>query len=133
LTVTRETRMIDKVTKVVNLYDLYGTLLTQRQRELVEMYYFDDWSLAEIAENLGVSRQAVHDNLRRAEEQLDSYERALGLLESQAAYAANAREVLALWQSLRDWVPEPSRGQFEAALERLTNVDGSGERGDDRA
>ena len=129
----RETRMIDKVTKVVNLYDLYGTLLTQRQRELVEMYYFDDWSLAEIAENLGVSRQAVHDNLRRAEEQLDSYERALGLLESQAAYAAKVREVLALWQSLRDLVPEPSRGQFEAALERLTNVDGSGERGDDRA
>lgn len=133
MTVGRETRMIDKVTKVVNLYDLYGTLLTQRQRELVEMYYFDDWSLAEIAENLGVSRQAVHDNLRRAEEQLDSYERALGLLESQAAYAAKAREVLVLWQSLRKLVPEPSRGQFESALERLTNVDGSGERGDDRA
>lgn len=71
---------MEKATRLASLYDVYAMLLTERQREWTELHYFEDLSLAEIAEQFGVTRQAVHDNLRRAEEQLESYERVLHLL-----------------------------------------------------
>ena len=63
----------------VLLLDCYGGLLTQRQRELMEGYYNEDLSLAELAVPLGISRQAVHDSIRRGERQLLSYETQMGL------------------------------------------------------
>ncbi len=63
----------------VLLLDCYGSLLTKRQRELLEGYYDEDLSLAELAEPLGVSRQAVHDSIRRGERQLLSFEEQMGL------------------------------------------------------
>ncbi len=65
---------------VALLYDFYGQLLTERQRQLVEFYYLNDLSLGEIAEDQGVSRQAVHDQLRHASEALENYEAKLGLV-----------------------------------------------------
>lgn len=62
------------------LLDFYGTLLTQRQQELIQAYYLDDLSLAEIADESGVSRQAVHDLIKRAEGALHEYEQRLGLV-----------------------------------------------------
>ncbi|SHJ62452.1 YlxM family DNA-binding protein [Desulfofundulus thermosubterraneus] len=62
------------------LYDFYGQLLTQRQQKFVELYYAHDLSLGEIAEQFGVSRQAVHDVLKRAEHILTRYEEKLGLV-----------------------------------------------------
>lgn len=63
------------------LRDMYGRLLTERQRELLSWYYDLDLSLGEIAEQEQVSRQAVHDLLRRALAALERYERGLGLAE----------------------------------------------------
>jgi uncharacterized protein len=80
--VQRDGSMIDKVARVGKLYDFYATLLTDRQRKWVELHYLDDLSLAEIAEQYGVTRQAVHDNLKRAEEQLEGYDAHLGLIAS---------------------------------------------------
>lgn len=65
---------------VAALYDFYGQLLTERQRELIELYYLNDLSLGEIAEDQGISRQAVHDQLHRAEGALEHYEATLGLV-----------------------------------------------------
>lgn len=62
------------------LLDFYGPLLTERQRYTMEEHYENDRSLAEIAEELGVSRQAVHDNLQRAIHLLEEYEVKLGLV-----------------------------------------------------
>jgi uncharacterized protein len=59
--------------------DFYGQLLTSRSREVLELYYGDDLSLSEIAEALGITRQAVHDRLRQGARLLDEYEKALGL------------------------------------------------------
>ena len=67
------------------LYDLYGRLLTEKQRNVFEMYYQEDYSLGEIAELTGISRQGVHEHLRRAEEGLLEFERQLSLLRKQAA------------------------------------------------
>lgn len=61
------------------LNDIYGKLLTEKQREMVRSYYDYDLSLSEIAENAGVSRQAVHDALVKADRELRAYEDALGI------------------------------------------------------
>lgn len=73
--------MIEKMIRVGRLYDLYGTLLTERQRKCLEFHYLQDLSLGEIAADFGVSRQAVNDILRRSEDSLELYEEKLKLLE----------------------------------------------------
>src|SRR2546422_6620210 len=62
------------------LLDRYGALLTDHQRDVLELHLKSDWSLAEIAENQGTSRAAVHDIVRRSTRSLEGYERRLGLL-----------------------------------------------------
>lgn len=62
------------------LYDFYGQLLNEHQREVYEAYAFEDLSLSEIAEREGISRQGVHDLIRRCTKTLESYEEALQLV-----------------------------------------------------
>ena len=70
---------MDKINTCLAL-DFYGKLLTDKMREIMEYYYFDDLSLAEIADDVGISRQAVHDTVRRAGNLLEEYEDKLGLI-----------------------------------------------------
>ncbi|WP_439644187.1 putative DNA-binding protein [Halalkalibacter hemicellulosilyticus] len=62
------------------LFDFYQSLLTQKQRKYMSLYYLDDFSLGEIAEEFDVSRQAVYDNIKRTEAMLEGYENKLKLL-----------------------------------------------------
>ncbi len=73
---------MDKKLYLVNLYDYYGVLLTEKQQQYFENYYFDDLSLGEIAENDNVSRNAVHGQLKNVEERLQFYEKSLHLYEN---------------------------------------------------
>ena len=57
------------------LYDFYGELLTEHQKEIYEQFVLDDLSLGEIAEAKGISRQGVHDLIKRCNKTLESYER----------------------------------------------------------
>lgn len=77
------------------LFDLYGPLLTEHQQEVWQLYYLDDWSLAEIGTAQQVSRAAVHDLLDRTERLLEDYERRLGLLR------AHERRVWYLTEALK--------------------------------
>ena len=63
------------------MYDFYGSLLTDKQRDYFENYYFNNLSLGEMAENYGVSRNAIHKQLKIVEERLKYYEENLELLE----------------------------------------------------
>ncbi|MDO4176078.1 MAG: YlxM family DNA-binding protein [Bacillota bacterium] len=72
---------IDDITRQSLLYDFYGALLTERQKEVMELYHEENLSLAEIAEEFGISRQGVHDALHKAEKSLEHYEEKLGLVE----------------------------------------------------
>lgn len=65
--------------EIALLFDFYGDMLTDKQRDVVELYYNDDLSLAEIAENEGITRQGVRDSIKRAESQLLEMEERLGL------------------------------------------------------
>lgn len=73
--------MLDKVLKAGLLFDFYGALLTEKQQQCMEMHYSHDLSLSEIADEFGVSRQAVYDILKRAEQTLSEYEAKLKLVE----------------------------------------------------
>lgn len=59
--------------------DFYGQLLTVRKRDVLDLHYGEDMSLSEIAENLGITRQAVHDRIRQGVLSLAEYEKKLGL------------------------------------------------------
>ena len=72
---------MDKLGRYTLLYDFYGELLTDKQRQIYEAVRFGDLSLSEASELFGVSRQGIHDMVRRTEEALDEYEARLGLLE----------------------------------------------------
>ncbi len=63
------------------LMDFYSELLTEKQREALELYYNDDFSLAEIAQHMDISRQGVRDFIKRGEKQLFDFENCLGLVE----------------------------------------------------
>lgn len=71
---------IDDITQASLLYDFYGQLLSKRQREVMELYHEENLTLAEIADEFGISRQGVHDALKNAEKSLDQYEKKLGLV-----------------------------------------------------
>jgi len=70
--------------RTLALYERYGALLTEHQRQVIDLYLRSDWSLAEIASHQGTSRAAVHDILRRSTLALQGYEKRLGLLAESA-------------------------------------------------
>ena len=71
--------MEEKV-RLAYLFDFYGDLLNKKQSEIFQVFAFQDLSLQEMAEEQGVSRQAVHDKIRRSVRALEEYEKKLGLL-----------------------------------------------------
>ena len=75
------------------LYDFYGTLLTERQREVFDLYHEENFSLSEIANNIGVSRQAVHISLNKARRELEEFEEKLGLIAKHIEYEKILYEV----------------------------------------
>lgn len=70
---------LEKNNRMNYLISFYENLLTSKQKEYIEEYYVDDFSLSEIAENYQVSRQAVYDNIQRTEKILEEYESKLHL------------------------------------------------------
>lgn len=70
---------MDELVYYNDLYDLYKNLLTQKQQEYFEDYYFNNYSLSEIAENYNISRNAISKQLSVIKEKLDDYEEKLGL------------------------------------------------------
>ena len=73
------------------LYDYYGELLTEKQRQLFDLYYDQDYSLSEIAAAAGISRQGVYDAVRRGESQLMELEEKLGLQRRHGGMVSAAR------------------------------------------
>ena len=65
---------------LIDLYDIYGSLLTDKQRTYFELYYFDNLSLAEISEEKNISRNAIHKHIMDANNKLENYESILKIL-----------------------------------------------------
>lgn len=80
--------------RITILYDFYGDMLTEKQRDFLNYYYNDDLSLAEIAENEGITRQGVRDAIKRAEAQLYDMEAKLGFVEKFGKIEARMNEII---------------------------------------
>lgn len=85
---------MDKVAEISLLLDFYGQLLTDRQYEILDLHYNNDYSLGEIAEQLDISRQGVFDNLKRSKAALDKFEEKLGLVHKFSEQKEKAEEAL---------------------------------------
>ena len=72
---------MEKFVEQTLLYDFYGELLTERQQQVYESVVLEDYSLSEVAENLGISRQGVHDMIKRCNHTLEEYDSRLHLVE----------------------------------------------------
>lgn len=81
------------------LLDFYSPLLTEHQVKILELYASDDYSLSEIAEISGISRQGVYDNINRATKQLEEYEKKLNLYRK---YVANKEKALMIEKNMKN-------------------------------
>lgn len=71
---------LDENLKIVRLIDVYGSTLTDKQFSIISSYYFDNLTLAEIGENLGISRQAVSDSISQSLKSMSTLEEKLGVI-----------------------------------------------------
>ncbi len=102
------------------LYDYYGELLTEKQRQLFDLYYDQDYSLSEIAAAAGISRQGVHDTLARAEELLEGYERTLGCIARDARLQKQLEVIAQNAQALaRITAAAPQAGAILRAVQEI--------------
>lgn len=118
---------MEEFAKTSMLFDIYGGLLTDKKKRVMEMYHEDDMSLSEIAEELEVSRAAVHDSLRSAERLLCSYEDKLGILadyllkeklaDELRTYISEARDLLA-----KDMVEHKSKDELDRCLAKAAEL-----------
>ena len=114
---------MERLYELARLYDLYGGLLTGKQRECLRLHIAEDFSLAEIGETLGITRQAAHDNIRRAERALMEMEEALGLLTRQQMQERALSSICAELSALEEPIARTSVRAIAARLERYTSQD----------
>jgi predicted DNA-binding protein YlxM (UPF0122 family) len=88
--------IMDKISRFALLLDFYGGLLTEKQRTIMSYHYEEDMSLAEIADEFDVSRQAAHDIIKRSEKILSDYEDELGIVKKFITQKEKLKEVKAL-------------------------------------
>ncbi|ETY74555.1 putative DNA-binding protein [Lactiplantibacillus fabifermentans] len=113
---------IEKNYRINSLFEFYEPLLTNKQKAYIQLYYGDDYSLGEIAEEFSVSRQAVYDNIKRTEKILEGYESKLKLYQ---AFVARNEQV----DAISDYIKTHYHG--DAALikmiQQLVNLEADSE------
>ena len=93
--------MFEKNLELGYLLDFYGELLSERKRAVMDMYYNEDLSLAEIALEIGISRQGARDIIKKCEEELLFFEEKLGLAQKMQSVSRQATELKALAAELK--------------------------------
>ncbi len=99
------------------LLTIYGAMLTEKQRDIATLYYEEDYSLAEIAQQEGVSRQSIHDTLQRVEKQLRTWEEKLGMRSRLTRVQSSLETALAEMEKS----PADARRSIEKAISLLTD------------
>ena len=105
---------MEKKIEISILLDLYAKLLTEKQYDFLNDYYNNDLSLSEIAENEGITRQAVRDNLKKGENKLFEYEEKLGLMRKQIMQEEQIASILSEISTLTS---KSSDNEIAAGLE----------------
>lgn len=120
---------MEKNVEISLLFGFYKNLLTARQADTVDLYYNEDLSLAEIGEELGISRQGVRDNLKRAEQLLYDAEEKLGLAKRFIEIRGKLGEIDIMIKEIEgsaeaNRLPADIRKKINAALETLSDING---------
>lgn len=110
---------MDKFTRIGSLYEFYGALLSKRQKEATALYYEENCSLAEIAEEFGISRQGVYDALHSAEKALEGYEEKLGLVQR---FEEQDGKLAGIQQALQQIIEAAGKSDSTADTTALTAV-----------
>ena len=84
---------MEKIVEQTLLYDFYGELLTERQQQVYESVVLEDYSLSEVSDELGISRQGVHDKIKRGNHTLEEYEGKLHLVEKFLSIREQVRRI----------------------------------------
>lgn len=113
---------MEKRVELGMLLDFYGPLLSEKRREVMQMYFGDDMSLQEIADTLGVSRQAVHDLQKSASQQLYRHEEALGLLKRYRRFEQEIQKCSELVKRVKG-ADESDRQALEEIKSTLERID----------
>ncbi|MDR0879849.1 MAG: YlxM family DNA-binding protein [Clostridioides sp.] len=113
---------IEKMVEVGLLFEQYRELLTRKQEEIVSLYYEEDYSLGEISEYLGVSRQGVYDTLKRSEKILRDYEEKLHLVSKLSEHEEEVKSILRIIEEIKkDLTQQDSRGSIPK-LDSIENI-----------
>lgn len=104
---------MDQIFEKTLLFDFYGELLTDRQKELYQLYHLDDLSLGEISEQLSISRQGVYDAIRRCDKQLTHYEEKLQLVHRFIRNKERMKQIYHLTTKLREEHAMSELGEIE--------------------
>ena len=104
--------------KISLLLDIYGKLLTEKQHNLLNDYYNNDLSLAEIAENENITRQAVRDNLKKGEKKLFYYEEKLEVMKKNIEQEEQIASILSEINTLTE---KSSDNEIASVLENVKN------------
>ena len=107
--------MFEKNMNISFLADFYGEVLGEKPRELLELYYNEDLSLAEIAEHESITRQGVRDGIKRGEQTLFELESALGLAEK-------SEKLMKIAEMLERKADETGSPELKAAAEKIKNI-----------
>lgn len=105
------------------LYDIYGPLLTERKRELLDYYYEEDYSLSEISELTGISRQGVRDSVKKSETELMELESKLHLYEKRSSAEGAVAEAVRLVDELIKMELPESQGTLLSLKARLSAIE----------
>lgn len=104
---------MERMVRTGLLYDFYGKLLTEKQRQAMELYYLENWSLTEIAASDGISKQAVYDILQRSEKIIEEFEEKLGLLQRFLDQQKILNDISRRVEKVLTSLPEDSTNQQE--------------------
>ena len=114
--------MLERLFHLADMFDMYGMLLTEKQRRCLELHLFEDFSLAEVGEAVGVSRQAAYDMVHRSEQALEGYEEKLGLLRRLKVEHEALAAIAAQIETLRT---EDNAGEVDQILQRIARLLGT--------
>ena len=110
---------MEKIVEQTLLYDFYGELLTEHQRRIYEDVVFNDYSLSEVAQELGISRQGVHNNLKRCSRILEDYEEKLHLVEKFVSIREKIRRIHKLSQECESLDKEELVSRIESISQEI--------------
>ena len=108
---------MERIVEQTLLYDFYGELLTERQQQVYESVVLEDYSLSEVAEDLGISRQGVHDMIKRCNKTLEEYEQKLHLVEK---FLSVKEKVSKIDDTLAEW--ECEKNDPEEMVKRIRKI-----------